>query len=468
MSSMWPRFFVPPTNPLPPLQGLPLHILGACGRGMGPAAIAAVAAGAVVDGCDQFRAGHVDVESHGIAVALGHDPAHVEGRRLVATTQVSPGLPEVRAALDAGTAHHRADLLAALMCDRSPIAVTGAKGKGTVAALIGLALVELGDDPLVLLGAPAPQLGGYVRLGAGRVVAEADESDGTIARLPAEIGVVTNAWFDHAHYPRTLRENLAAVAEHLAAVPSGGRVVLGPGRYMRELEQAARAPVWRVGRDVRARIVERDGMNLTMRFGDPDGSSVTGRLGVLTSAPEEHAALAYAALRAAGHEPEAAAAALGSLRGLSRRFELVGETGGVRVFDDHANQPRPVIRAVESLRALEPRRLHAVYEPHRNEGILRWGQRLARALGQVDRLIVLPIEEEQHTPLRYAPADWCRRAGVDAEQVATRAAAVELVRRSVRKGDIVCFFGGRDSLAQTARELLAALGEPRRPVGVAC
>jgi UDP-N-acetylmuramate--alanine ligase len=457
MSSMWPRFFVPPPHPLPPLQGLPLHLLGVCGRGMGPAAIAAVEAGAIVDGCDASSDGQVNVEPYGIPVALGHDPAHVEGRRLVATTLISPSAPEVKAALEAGVAHHRADLLAALIRDRRAVAVTGTKGKGTVSGLVGLALAELGDDPLVLLGAHSPQLGGYARIGAGRAVVETDESDGTIARIPADITVVTNVWFDHAHYPRTLRETIDDVVEHLAAIPTAGRVVLGPGRHMRELEQSTRAPVWRYRRDFRASIVARDGTELTIRFGDPEGASVTGHLRVLTVASEEHAALAYAALRAAGHEPEAAAAAVGTLRALSRRLEPVGEARGVRVFDDHANQPQPMRLAIKRLRTLRPRRLHAVHLPHRNEGILRWGRRLAIELKQSDRVVLLPTTERMITPRRLAPADWYHHVGLKAELVPDSAAAIELLERTVRAGDIVCFFGSPDSLAGTARDLVAAL-----------
>jgi UDP-N-acetylmuramate--alanine ligase len=457
MSSMWPRFFVPPPHPLPPLQGLPIHLLGVRGRGMGPAAIAAVEAGAIVDGCDARSDGLVNVEPFGIPVALGHDPAHIEGRRLVATTLISPGAPEVKAALEAGVAHHRADLVAALIRDRRAVTVTGAKGKGTVSGLVGLALAELGEDPLVLLGVPSPQLGGYARIGPGRAVVETDESDGTIARIPAEIGVVTNMWYDHAHYPRTLRETLDDVAEHLAAVPRNGRVVLGPGRYMRELEQASRAPVWRIGRDFRASVVARDGMELTMRLGDPESASVTGRLRIFTAAPAQHAALAYAALRAVGHQPEAAADALGALRVLSRRLEFVGEEHGVRVFDDHGNQPQPVRHAIEKLRALRPRRLHAVHLPHRNDGILRWGGRLARALEQSDRVVLLPLTEYMITPRRLAPVDWYRRVGLEVELVPDSAAAIDLLERTVRAGDIVCFFGSPDSLADTARGLVAAL-----------
>jgi UDP-N-acetylmuramate--alanine ligase len=142
---------------------------------------------------------------------------------------------------------------------------------------------------------------------------------------------------------------------------------------------------------------------------------------------------------------------------LSRRFEPVGEVAGVRVFDDHGNHPEPVRRTIRSLRALRPRRLHVVFEPHRNEAILRWGVRLARALEEADRVVLLPVDEEMITPRRLAPADWYSRGGLQAEPLRDRPAAVELLRRTVRKGDIVCFMGGRDSQAEVARALLKAL-----------
>ena len=203
---------------------------------MGPPSLAALQAGADLDGCDlDPRAGDSALAAAGIAVAEGHDPAHLDDRHLVVTTMAHPDLPEVAAAAAAGRLHHRTDLLAAVLRGRTVIAVTGTHGKGTVAALIGCALEVQQADPLLLLGVPVRTLGGMFRGGGGPAVVEADDADGTIACVPADISVVTNSWFDHPALGRTCGEVVHDVGRHAANVPPEGRVIVGRGRALAEV-----------------------------------------------------------------------------------------------------------------------------------------------------------------------------------------------------------------------------------------
>jgi UDP-N-acetylmuramate--alanine ligase len=452
-----PGLFVPPPRPLPPLEGLKLHLLGIRGHGMRTVGMAAQAAGARVDGCDRRAGEDSELARHGIALAGNHDPAHVRGRRLVATTVTPADNPELRAALAAGTAHHRSDLLAALLRGRQAVAVTGTHGKGTVAALAGLGLADLGADPLVLLGVEMSETGSNVRIGAGPVVAEVDESDGSVSRIAADVSVVTNVSFDHPQYRRTVAETLGDLAVHVAAVPAHGRVVIGSGRAAASLARDAVAPVWRLGKDFRAHVLEESPTGTSVVFSDPEGGTTTGRLRLRSVYLAEDAALAYAALRACGCPAEGAAAALGRLGGLSRRFEQVGVGRGVTVFDDYGKHPDTIAATLQALRALRPRRLHALYEPHRVAHVRRWGARFAAAFGRADHVVLLPINDRDFGRDAESAADWYRRAGVAAELAAGADEAVLRIARRTRPGDVVCVFGVHDSMAATARALCAAI-----------
>ena len=460
--------FVPPRRPLPPLAGLALHLLGVRGRGMRAVAIAAAAAGADVTGCDRRVAGDDgELARHGLRVVQGHAVSHVEGRRLVATTVTPPEHPELRAAQAAGQAYHRADLLAALVRERGvpSVAVTGTHGKGSVAALIGLGLVRLDADPWLLLGLDVPQLGGSVRLGRGPAVVEADESDGSIDRIRTRVSVVTNVAFDHPQYRRSVRETLATVAEHVAAVPAGGRVILGTGAAMTHLAGAAHAPVWRLGRDFGARVLGTEEGATVVAFRDPDGRSVVGRVRLRSVYLGENVALAYAALRALGHSPEATAVGLEELTCLSRRFETVGTAGGVRVVDDFGKHPACIAATLDTLRASTPRRLHVLYEPHRYAHVSRWAARLAAALGRADRVVLLPIHDEDFPPRHRTRGDWHRRIGLPAELAGDGATAVRRLTELSEPGDVIAVVGVHDHLADLARRVLAALVSGRVPDG---
>lgn len=452
--------FVPPPNPLPPLAGLSLHVLGVRGRGMRTVALAAAAAGADVNGCDRREAGDDgELDRHGIPVVRGHAAVHVERRRLVATTATPADHPELRAAQAAGGAHHRSDLLAALVRDRGTrsVAVTGTHGKGTVTALTGLSLVRLGADPWVLLGLTAPQLGGSIRLGRGPAVVEADESDGSIARIRVDVSVVTNVAFDHPQYRRSVRDTLAALSEHVAAVPAGGRVILGSGRALRPLAAEARAPVWSLGRDFGARVLRTNSEETVIEFRDPGGGRVVGSLRFRSVYLAENVALAYAALRALGYSPEAATAGLGELTCLARRFETVGTARRIRVVDDFGKHPACIAATIAILRATTPRRLHILYEPNRYDHVSRWGARLVAALARADRVVLLPINDEDFVPRHGPPPDWFRRYGLDAESASDHADAIRRLCRQCEPGDTVGILGVHDHLARLARMLLTAL-----------
>jgi UDP-N-acetylmuramate--alanine ligase len=455
------RFLVPPPNPLPALTGLRVHVLGIRGAGMAPAALAAQAAGAIVDGCDLVESEGDDVLGRsGIVVATRHDREHItDGRHLVVTTLGDAGLAEVLAARDAGRLHHRTEVLAALTRGREVVAVTGSHGKGTVAALVGCALADLGADPLVVLGVGAGVLGGPFRPGDGPAILEADDADGTIVRIPASISVVTNSWADHPMFGRSRSEVLEDVGRHVALVPPDGRVILGRGENLRRLAGVSGAPVWVLGRDFEVETVSVDLGRQRLRFHDPDRTSpVPGSIRVHGGNAADNALAAYAALRASGIEPEPAAGALDALDGLRRRCELVADVGGVRVFDDLGKHPAAMAATIRALRELSPRALHVVYEPFLDLDVFRWRRRWVEAFELADTAIVLPVDSRTSGPVpRRAPPDWPHRAGSSAELAPSRAAAAELVVRRCRPGDIVLVAGVHTDLRDFARSLVECL-----------
>ena len=194
----------------------------------------------------------------------------------------------------AGTS--RADFLAELVSLRRSIVVAGAHGKTTTTGMIAFVLAELGLDPAWLVGGEIAQLGGNAGAGEGWLVVEGDESDRTVERLRPQIAVVTNVELDH-HSTFASAAEVAELFERWLAERAAGRARLG-----------ARAGV------VRA-----------------------------PASPGEHnrrnAAAALAALELAGVARADAEPVLARFRGAGRRFELVGEQGGVTVVDDYAHHP---------------------------------------------------------------------------------------------------------------------------------
>src|SRR3954452_14186913 len=151
--------------------------------------------GAEVGGSDRARSSYVErLEAAGIPVAIGHDAANVPaGAEGVVSSAIAANNPEVSRA----RVKKRAELLAELVELRPSIVVAGAHGKTTTTAMIAFVLDRLGRDPAFLIGGEIPQLDGNARAGEGWLVAEGDESDGSLELLRPRIAVLTNVELDH-------------------------------------------------------------------------------------------------------------------------------------------------------------------------------------------------------------------------------------------------------------------------------
>ncbi len=123
--------------------------------------------------------------------------------QVIYSTAINAKNLEYKAALDLGCPlFHRSDLLAALIEEYSTIAVAGTHGKTTTSSAIGYMLLQAGLDPTIIVGGEVRAWEGNARLGQSKyLVAEADESDGSLVKLSAAIGVITNIELDHPdHY----------------------------------------------------------------------------------------------------------------------------------------------------------------------------------------------------------------------------------------------------------------------------
>jgi len=319
-----------------PLAGRRFYFVGIGGAGLSAYANIARAWGAEVRGWDARETIFMGTLG-GVAVDVGGEPSPPPGYEVVLSTAHAgrvEGLP-------------RADFLAELVALRRSIVVGGAHGKTTTAAMVAFALRELGHDPAWIVGGVVPQLGGNAGVGEGWLVVEGDESDRSIGLLRPEIGVVTNVELDH-HATFASEAELEDFFETwLAGVPA---VVRG-----RELEPVS--------------------FDLAV--------------------PGEHnrlnAAAALAALELAGIPRSDAEPVLARFEGVGRRFELVGERGGVRVYDDYAHNPTEISAALRTARERTERRLVAVYQPHVYERTRQLAGELGAALGLADAVVVTDV-----------------------------------------------------------------------------
>jgi UDP-N-acetylmuramate--alanine ligase len=147
-------------------------------------------------------------------VHIGHSAANLgDAEVVVVSTAIKKNNPELMAARERLLpVVRRAEMLAELMRFRNAIAIGGTHGKTTTTSMVATLLEAGGLDPTVINGGIINAYGTNARMGEGEwMVVEADESDGTFLKLPAEIAVVTNIDPEHLDHYGTFRQGARSV-----------------------------------------------------------------------------------------------------------------------------------------------------------------------------------------------------------------------------------------------------------------
>src|SRR5882672_6637788 len=208
----------------------PVHFVGIGGIGMSGIAEVLANLGYTVTGSDVAEGGNVKrLRDKGIKVAIGHDAKNISGVDvIVVSSAIRRDNPELIAArAQRLPVVRRAEMLAELMRLKRCVAIAGTHGKTTTTSLVA-ALVDAGGfDPTVINGGIINAYGTNARLGEGDwMVVEADESDGTFLKLPADVAIVTNVDPEHLDHFKTFEAVQEAFRAFVENVPFYGFAVM--------------------------------------------------------------------------------------------------------------------------------------------------------------------------------------------------------------------------------------------------
>src|SRR6202167_5524171 len=200
----------------------PIHFVGIGGIGMSGIAEVLCNLGYTVQGSDASESANVNrLRDKGITINVGHKAENVAGADVVVvSTAIKRDNPELMAArAQRIPVVRRAEMLAELMRFKSCVAIAGTHGKTTTTSIVAALLDAGGFDPTVINGGIINAYGTNARLGAGDwMVVEADESDGTFLKLPADIAIVTNIDPEHLDHFKTfdaIKDAFLAFVENL-------------------------------------------------------------------------------------------------------------------------------------------------------------------------------------------------------------------------------------------------------------
>jgi UDP-N-acetylmuramate--alanine ligase len=416
-----------------------VHLMGAGGAGVSALARVFLGRGDEVSGCD-VKASETteELEAAGVRIMYGHDPEHVLFQDLLVYSGAIKHSSELDAARAMGVkVLSRAEMLAELINESDSIAVAGTAGKTTVTHMLGHILVTAGYDPTVLVGD-----GASARAGRSKwLVAETDESDGTLTLHHPSRAIVTNIELDHPDQFRDVSQVRELFQWFVMNLPADGlAVICADDELARELKPKARRVTYGFRHDATYRCEN------VRPFPIHFGGNELGRINL--KQPGRHNiqnATAAAAMALEIGVPFAeVASALESFPGAHRRMELLGIFQGATVYDDYAHHPTKVRATIEAARELRHRRILVVFQPHRYSRLSALMHDFTRAFTGADKVLVLDVYSagEQNTTGVQA-ADLAHQMP-NATYAGDFKTAREMLEGLVGPGDLLLLMGAGD------------------------
>jgi UDP-N-acetylmuramate--alanine ligase len=399
----------------------PVHFVGIGGIGMSGIAEVLANLGYTVTGSDVADSANVKrLRDKGIKVAIGHKTENIDGADVVVVSSaIKQDNPELVAARGKRLpVVRRAEMLAELMRLKSCVAIAGTHGKTTTTSMVAALLDAGGLDPTVINGGIINAYGTNARLGAGDwMVVEADESDGTFLKLPADIAIVTNVdpeHLDHFHTFDAVQDAFRAFVEN---IPFYGFAVMCTDHPVVQtlVGKLTDRRIVTYGEnpqaDVRlADIAHRNGQSqFSVLFRDRDGKTTHSIDKLMLPMPGRHNALNATAAVAVAYElgikDDLIRKALAAFGGVKRRFTRVGEWNGAVIIDDYGHHPVEIAAVLRAARESAKGQVIAVMQPHRYTRLHDLFEQFCTCFNDADAVIVAPVYPAGEAPIAGADRD---------------------------------------------------------------
>ncbi len=397
-----------------------IHFIGIGGIGMSALALLLAARGHTVSGSDITQSKTLEqLVVRGIQVFYTQRKENIfeiceqskEAPLIVVTSAIPSNNPELETAKNSRLEiWHRSDLLKNLIENQSSIAIAGTHGKTTTSTFITMLLEYLEQDPTSIIGGIIPCYSSNSHAGKGKLlIAEADESDGSLTKFKPQLGIITNIELDHVdHY-----SNIEELINTMKIYANNCKFVLG-NYDCKTIKRNIKASAWwsiqqNKGVDFAGIPIKQDGNKTIAEFYEKGILIGTFILHVPGLHNLSNTVAAIATCRMQGISFTEIKKHISKLKTPSRRFEFKGSWKGRQIIDDYAHHPTEISTTIETAKLMLnkskhpfnsiPRSLLVIFQPHRYTRTEKLMNELAKALTKSERIILTPIYSANEIPI---------------------------------------------------------------------
>ncbi|MDX1679345.1 MAG: UDP-N-acetylmuramate--L-alanine ligase [Akkermansiaceae bacterium] len=429
-----------------------IHLIGVAGSGMSGLALLLLGMGHQVSGSDRVTTAETErMKGLGLVFSSPHTAEAVDGADVVVmSSAIRPENPALAAAKKAGIPIYlRAQCLGAILHTRKGLIIAGTHGKTTTSAMAAHLLREGGLKPSHYVGAEIPILGSNAHWSTDGewMVAEGDESDGTLALYHPEHSVILNIEAEHLDHYRDL-DHIVEVFTTLAEQTSGKLIYCAEDETAHALCEERDNAIsygWEDADYTATEVRDLKGSSAftVERKGEPLGDielGIPGRHNILNAL----AAIALADL--CGAEFTAIARALANFAGAKRRFETKYLSANYRIIDDYGHHPSEIEATLQTARSLKPKRILVLFQPHRYSRTQRLAEDFGKVLQAADRVFVTDVYPASEPPIEGVTGQtlvdaMAKHGDIPAEFVPDLATAHHKVGNALQPGDLLITLG---------------------------
>lgn len=431
---------------------LRIHLIGVAGSGMSGLALLLLGMGHRVSGCDRVTSGEtVRMQGKGLTFSSPHNEESIEDADVVVYSSAISNENVALAGARKRNIHciRRAECLAGILGTKKGIVISGTHGKTTTSAMSAHLLRRGAVNPSHYVGAEIPVLGANAHWEeeGEAMVAEGDESDGTLALYSPEHAVVLNIEEEHLDFYSGL-DHIKDVFNQLLNQTSGKII------YCKECPNAVAVCEsregsvsygWRDADFIASDVLETGG---TVAFNVSYKDDFLGR--VELGIPGLHNALNALAALAVAHVSGVpfndCARALSTFAGAKRRFETKYFSDKLRIIDDYGHHPTEVAATLQTARSFNAKRVVVVFQPHRYSRTQKLASDFGKVLQAANRVFITDIYPASELPIEGITAQTIVDAMKDngktkAEVVGAVEQAHHAVGNALREGDLLITLG---------------------------